>query len=413
MNAPPSLARRVWAPLLVLVLLAGALTRMLAVDQPLVQTRTSYGGIPAAWGAAFDLLEGLGLRPLRTRAPLRARDLAQAQWIIEPEWHPRDLPYELAAIARFVERGGTVVLIGASTEVLEGLGFGAGLREAGGDADVPGAGGGPGALDADGADAAPGGGKKRAGRAEPEAQRLHGAWLRRPRRARVSAAGAFAADAVPEDEVRVRSRAGVFALERARGRGKLAVLSDASFLTNAQLGEHDHAALLVDLARALGTPTFDERCHGLMPERSPWAVFGPGFVLLAALSFTSLALGVVLYARRWPARRAAGQASPPSLELFVGSLAALYRARGRSEPAAVFRAYRAGFVRRIARSLHELPEAGGAGGPSQRLARQATQAGLDARWLAEAAAPSSPRELATAVAALERYAAAAQGERER
>src|SRR5690606_8430046 len=67
-------------------------------------------------------------------------DVAQAQWIVEPDWHARDRPHELAAVERFAERGGTVVLIGARSEVLEGLGLGAGARGAGRDPDAPGAG---------------------------------------------------------------------------------------------------------------------------------------------------------------------------------------------------------------------------------------------------------------------------------
>jgi hypothetical protein len=403
MSLPRALPRRVWAPVFVLLLVAGVVSSMLGAEGPLVQTRSSHGGIPAAWGAAFDLLQELGLGPQRVRAPLRARAPAQAQWIVEPAWQARDLPHEIAAIEQFARRGGTIVLVGAELRVLEGFGFGAGLR----------------AGDAASADvgAARAGGTRLA-RVEPAPQLLHGPWLRRARRVEVAAHDLFAADAVPDDEVRLHGTAGVFALERALGSGRLIVLADAAFLTNTRLGNEDDAALLVDLVRALGAPAFDERCHGLLPESSAWSALGAGFVLLSLLSFAALGLAVVLHARRWPVRRAPARGhAPPTLELFVGSLASLYRARGRSEPAAVFRAYRAGFLRRLARAPSARAALAGPGGGStgveQRLAQQLQQLGVDARWLSEAAAPASQLELARAVAALERYAAAAHGERER
>jgi hypothetical protein len=412
MNLPRTLPRRVWAPLLVLLLVSGVVSSMLGAEPPLVQTRTSHGGIPAAWGAAFDLLQELGLRPERTRAPWPVRPAAQAQWIIDPAWHARELPHQLAALEEFAGRGGSVVLVGAGGDVLEGLGFGAGLRESdpGIEADLADAGVEPeDAVDA----GTPARARAPALSGELTPRLMHGPWLRRPRRVEVAAHRLFASDALRADEVRVRSSAGVLAFERQLGRGKIVALADAAFLTNERLGNHDNAAFLVDLVQAFGQPVFDERCHGLLPERSPWSALGGGFVLLAALSLSALGLSVVQYARRWPALRAPERAlPPPSLELFVGSLAALYRARGRSEPAAVFRAYRAGFLRRLARGVSGARERA-APGDEQRLAQQARRLGVDARWLSEEAVPASPLELATAVAALERYAAAVHGEGKR
>jgi hypothetical protein len=411
MNLPRTLPRRVWVPLLVLLLVSGVVSTMLDAEPPLLQTRTSHGGIPVAWGAAFDLLQELGLRPQRTRVPLPARGAAQAQWMIEPAWHARELPHQLAALEEFAGRGGTVVLVGPGGEVLEGLGFGAGLRESdpGVEADLADAGVEP----QDDVDAGAATARTPALHGELAPLLMHGLWLRRPRRVEVAARSLFASDALRPDEARVRSSAGVLAFERQLGRGKIVALADAAFLTNERLGNHDNAAFLVDLAQAFGQPVFDERCHGLLPERSPWSALGGGFVLLAALSLSALGLSVVQYARRWPARRAGGRAPvPPSLELFVGSLAALYRARGRSEPAAVFRAYRAGFLRRLARGVSGARERA-APGDEQRLAQQARRLGLDGRWLSGEAVPASQLELATAVSALERYAAAAHGERER
>jgi hypothetical protein len=227
----------------------------------------------------------------------------------------------------------------------------------------------------------------------------------------VAAQRLFASDALRADEARVRSSAGVLAFERQLGGGKIVALADTAFLTNERLGNHDNAAFLLDLVQAFGQPVFDERCHGLLPERSPWSALGGGFVLLAALSLSALGLSVVQYARRWPALRVPERAPPPpSLELFVGSLAALYRARGRSEPAAVFRAYRAGFLRRLGRGVSRERAAPG---DEQRLAQQARRLGLSGRWLSGEAVPASQLELATAVSALERYAAAAHGEGKR
>jgi hypothetical protein len=377
-----ALVRRLWAPLFVLLLVSGVVSSLLRSEQPLVQTRTSYGGISAAWGAAFDLLQELSLAPQRTREALAARDLARPQWIVEPAWQARELPRQLEAIEQFVRRGGTVVLVGGEGDVLEGLGFGAGLRVRA-------------------ASEAPAAAATRPVHAD-EPLLMQGRWLRSRRR--VALRSLFAADAVRADEVRASGPAGVLALERTLGAGKLVVLSDGAFFSNQHLDEHDNAALLVDLALALGPPVFDERCHGLFPERSPWRALGAGFVALVALSFATLTLGALLYARRWPVRRARPLApEPPSLELFVGSLAGLYRARGQREPAAVFRAYRAGLLRRLGRGLHD----------TRALAGAVARGGNDARWFSEQAAPASRLELAQAVAALERYAAAAHGERKR
>jgi hypothetical protein len=182
-------------------------------------------------------------------------------------------------------------------------------------------------------------------------------------------------------------------------------VADAGFLTNGQLGAYEHAPFLLDLALAYGGPSFDERCHGLSVPHSPWVALGASFLLLVGISLAMLTLAALLSARRWPVRgRASDVASVPTLEVFVGSLASLYRARGQADPAAVFAAYRGGYVRRLQRALFGLRELS-LGRFEERLEAEARALGPAGRFLAGRAKPGSTAELTRAVSSLERYAA--------
>jgi hypothetical protein len=408
MSAPRALPKRIWAPALVLLLVSGIVSSLIGAEQPLVQTRTSYGGPPYAWGAAYDLLQELGLGPTRARARLAERDPAQTQWIVEPAWSERDLPYELASIDEFAGAGGTVVLLGADHSVWQALSLflvrepeepsNLGSREHVDGGIEPDAGPRNAAI----------GTQAQAPLAQLElVAKMEGPWLRGPRRIELSRSGLFDLQAGAAGEPRVFTRQGAFVIERRVGAGKIVAIPEARFLTNEQLAKYQHAAFLVDLALAYGAPAFDERCHGLTLERSPWAALGAGFLLLAALALTALTAAALQRARRWPARARTDDAPPaPTLEVFVSSLANLYRARGRSAPASVFRAYRLGFLRRRERALfgpRELSQARF----DAHIEHELQRLGPAARWLSSAAAPSSRAELTKAVAALERYAASA------
>ncbi len=400
MNLPRALPKRLWAPGFVLLLVSGVVSSLIDAEQPLVQTATSYGGPPYAWGAAYDLLRELRVGATRARARLATRDLAQTQWIIEPGWSDRDLLREITSIEQFVAAGGTVVVIGAYHSVWRSLSLASvephEEERAGHDK-------------SDRAPSAARHGTQAGAQTEAhtprEAVTVHGPWLRGVRHLELFSTRLFDANASAGSEPRVQTDQGAFVIERHIGAGKLVAVADSRFLSNGQLDQHQHAPFLLDLALAYGAPAFDERCHGLLPPRSPWTALGRGFLWLVALALAALTLAALQHARRWPAPGRSDDAPPaPTLEVFVSSLASLYRARGRRTPANVFRAYRLGFLRRVQRALfghRELSQARFEG----RMESEARRLGPAGRWLSGAAAPASPAELTSAVSALERYAA--------
>ena len=89
-----------------------------------------------------------------------------------------------------------------------------------------------------------------------------------------------------------------------------------------------------------------------------------------------------------------------SSEGFVESLGVLYSRE--EDPAAVFRAYRAGFIRRLRREIS--PHADLAEEKLlERLAHDRSLSADTRRWLVEGAAPKTRGELVIAVRAIESY----------
>lgn len=118
-----------------------------------------------------------------------------------------------------------------------------------------------------------------------------------------------------------------FVVERAIGRGRLALAADHRFVTNAELDQADAAPLLFDLVRRYRIDRIDERAHGMRRVRSASAYLArstavPFFVAIALLGAVLAWGGAAL-----PVRRLADDdPEAPTLERFVASLAALYRA---------------------------------------------------------------------------------------
>ncbi len=155
--------------------------------------------------------------------------------------------------------------------------------------------------------------------------------------------------------VRARVDGAPFVLEKRVGAGRLVVVADGRFLTNAWLDRADAAPLALDLVRAFGVPAFDERSHGLRREQRALVYLAgspalPVFGGLVALGLLALWRGSAL------PRRAVAEADPgaPELERFVDSLATLY-ARSRDH-AQVARRYRELSVARLRRRLGLPPE---------------------------------------------------------
>jgi hypothetical protein len=391
MTGSAALSTRLVGPGLVLLVLAGVISSLFAAEQPLVQTRTSHGGTPTAWGAAYELLDTLNLKPTRSRLPLSARSPRQTQWLVEPEWDRADIDYAANEIERFARAGGTVLVIGAPTRLWEALSVAR--------AEPPQA-----ADDAADATAKP----DRDSEPEPATvtRTIRGVWLGVPRKLVLASDELlFDAEASEGSTLRAGTAQGAFVLERALGKGRVVAVADSTFLSNAQLDQHGDAAFVLDLVRAYGAPSFDEHCHGLSVSRSPWSALGTGFVVLTLAALLALTLAALGYARRWPLpERAEARVPAPTLEVFAGSLANLYRSWGARDPAAVFRAYRAGYLRRLQRALvgdREITQAQ----LEAQLARDASRLGPDGKWLDPAAAPRTAAELRRAVVALERQGA--------
>jgi len=392
-------ARRIWGSAAVLLLVTGLLSSVLQTEPPATHGASSYGVVPFAWGAAYDLLDELQLGVSRSRAKLTQRRPGTTQWLIEPSWSEHELAYELSSVEQFAQRGGTVLIIGADFRLWKQLGVALVASAVAPDSTAS-------ANDRQSA------GKSNPLYTPPEASDLTGSWLAGSRSVELSDLSRFDLQASADFTPRVRVGDAGFVLERAIGSGRLVLVAGSDFLTNQRLSNAENAPFLVDLARAYGPAVFDERCHGFTEDSSPIAALGAGFVGLLGLALFLLTVSSLLSARRWPLPTLVdGSAPPPTLEVFVSSLASLYRARGRRQPGAVFRAYRAGFMRRLQRVLFGQREISHVHFEA-RVQREASLRGADGAWLRDGAQPVTAAELTQAVAALERYAAATQHRRQ-
>ena len=142
-----------------------------------------------------------------------------------------------------------------------------------------------------------------------------------------------------------------FALEVAVGKhgGRIIAIADDNFLRNEHLADADASLVLVDLVRAFGPPAFDEHSHGLAPPASLTLAILDSRAIMPIVIGLILALLWMLSQRSWPRRSLEDdlEMPAPSIASFVESLSILYSRA--ADPAAVFRAYRAGFLRRLRR----------------------------------------------------------------
>ena len=196
-----------------------------------------------------------------------------------------------------------------------------------------------------------------------------------------------------------------FAVRKQIGKGRLLAVADARPFANKALDGADHANLAVDLARAFGTPIFDERCHGLLPERSLSSALGRRRLLLLAFGLGLCLLLALWHLRSVPASSIARLPGlDPGLESFVDSLALLYSRKAPRDAGAVYRAYLHGVRFRMRQQLY-----GARGGSElllgQRLERDfAQQPELLARLNGQRT-PRNERELLVAARTLERAVA--------
>jgi hypothetical protein len=195
-----------------------------------------------------------------------------------------------------------------------------------------------------------------------------------------------------------------FVLEVAVGKhnGRLIAIADDRFLRNEHLADGDASLVLMDLVRAFGTPVFDEHSHGLAPPSSLTIAILDSRAILPLIIGLLVAMLWTFSQRVWP-RRSLEEDSDlpaPSITSFVESLSILYSRAG--DPAAVFRAYRAGFLRRLRRQLGvraDYPE----DLLLERVARDRSLPDETRHWLLGGDAPADQRHLVIAVRALESY----------
>jgi hypothetical protein len=141
-----------------------------------------------------------------------------------------------------------------------------------------------------------------------------------------------------------------FVVERSFGEGQLVLVADASFLRNHVFDRGDASLFALDVARAYGTPLFDEREHGLSGSPSTLrflagspaaAVFGGVIALLALYAWSARAL---------PLRTLVDPPEEtPSFETYVDSIAVLYARSG--DHARVLERYRELTIGRLRRAL--------------------------------------------------------------
>jgi hypothetical protein len=355
------------------VVVVGVLAVLLGVnlwfwpDLELQRSATSFGVGDDGYKAAYDLLSELGLSVNRTYIPVSQIPTNQPLWLVSPsllDTGEPDADPNAIQLLKWIRAGGTAIVFGEPGSAWKRLGITAKTQAAGDDSLI-------------------------SGDFTPIARDI-------PIKGLLFFSGSGKA------RVRLHSGKAPFALELPLGAGRLIAVADGRFMRNANLGHGDASVLVFDLARALGTPIFDERSHGLAA-----AISLPG-VIITSRAVVPLGLGLLAALlwlgeqRRWPRRTLAGspEGPQPSIGAFVDSLGVLYSRA--NDPQAVFRAYRAGFVRRLGKQFSpraELTE----DRIVERLAGDRTMPAEIRRRLVDGVAPRDERELVLAVRAIESY----------
>jgi Domain of unknown function (DUF4350) len=356
---------------LVMAALAGAMLLAMNIwlwpNYSLQVSPTSFGVYSDGYKAAYLLLSELGLPVSRSYLAPRKIPVSRI-WFVSPFFlDPNDPAGDAGAkeVLEWVRSGATAVVFGDHQSDWKRLGI------------------------------------ERTTLPSGDTATISGDWTREPRAIMLPGLLHFAG---ADDHARVRLRSGKapFAIELQMGAGRLIAVADDRFFRNADLPEGDGSVLLVDLARALGPPVFDERCHGLAAPVSIFAAIAYSRAILPLMMGLAAALLWASEQRSWPPRTLPPPADrvAPSIAAFVESLGTLYSRA--PDPQAAFSAYRAGFLRRLRRQISpqsELPERL----LIERIARDHSIPEETRRWLTAGALPKSESELVSAVRAIESY----------
>jgi hypothetical protein len=307
-------------------------------------SRTSFGRVPEGFGALYDWLLALGLPAARSYRPPEDLPAAQTVWWLEPH-----VDCDGAALQRWVERGGTAVIVPAAGDAQSACALP--------DVAIP---------------------ERRVAEASDAAATdtlVTGELTSEPRAIGCGPLATFD----PATDWKPLARLGdrPFVLERALGAGRLVLVADVAFLENRCFAEGDAAPLAGDLVRSFGPPWLDERSHGLRAPRGVVATLAHS----RAVVFLALA-GLVGVLYLWhgalvPPRRLQEPSLPaPTLDAFVDSLARLYAATG--DHARVLERYRELTASRLRRLFGLPPDTP----PAQLLARLGRRPALSRDGLA-------------------------------
>ena len=152
-----------------------------------------------------------------------------------------------------------------------------------------------------------------------------------------------------------------FAVAQRFGSGRLVVIADAAPLRNRWLDHSSAAPLAVDVAIALGGPSFDEREHGILPTENPFLYLAKSAALPLFLGAVILAVLLIWSVAAIPqASLAEIEDESPTLEAFIDSLSTLYAStRDHGRVLARYQEFTLSQLRRVLRlppetSFHEV-----------------------------------------------------------
>jgi hypothetical protein len=371
-----------------LIALLLALNLWLWPNQELQQSPTSFGIMRDGYQATFDLLTEMNFPVTRSYRRPKLLAASQTVWFVSPSFLVADKPGahdDAHEVIEWASRGGTAIISGGPGSNWKVLGL---MRttEPGPERTLI---------------------EEERTLIEKDRSLVEGEHARIPRWLDVADLLHFsAAEKGADDNWRVRLTASghPFVLEKDVGSngGRVIAIADDNFLRNEHLADADASLVVVDLVREFGAPTFDEHSHGLAaPTSLPLAILDSRAMLPIVIGLLAAMLWIFSQ-RAWPMRtlREGSDMPAPSIASFVESLSILYARAG--DPAAVFRAYRIGFLRRLRRQIGLRPDY-----PEdlllERIARDRSLSAETRRRLIDREAPSDQRELVIAVRAIESY----------
>jgi hypothetical protein len=345
-----------------------AVSLWIAPNPYLQRSATTFGVARDGYKAAYELLGELGFGVSRSFERPTMRPARGTLWFMSPPFldsSRKKYKYAAGRVMKWIRVGGTAVVFGGAHSEWKRLGLAINVTAGGAQSVVT------------------------------------GDYARAPRDIPIDKLMRFGS-APKGTTVRLLADGAPFAIERKLGKGRLIAIADDRFIHNANLDLGDCSVLLVDIARALGAPVFDEWCHGIAPPASLVEAIAGSRAMLPILIGLLAAIAWVLEQRSWPRRTLADEREgpAPTIATFVESLGALYS--NTSDPAAVFRAYRSGFLRRMRRKISPHADISEAS-LLERLGRDAALGAQTRRWLVEGEMPKNNGELVIAVRAIESY----------